>query len=819
MTVIKCLLQKAEAGRVSKKLAKAVAEEIELLKSKSSQGTDVAKELDAANQAFDLITNRINQKARQVSIHSQLVEEGTKRFSKEGVPVEKILKSFSFTDEADGFKYGFLGRTALESVQHYQRIFTGMAVDVLDKLNPTKMGKFRSPQSQLEIQRDLFALLRKQGKRSSDPEIRKISEDIANLTTKGADAFEAAGGNITKRTDYMLGRSVNSDKVIKTDVEEYVRDGLKAFDLDRVSKATGGSISTKAQLEQALRKDYQAIASGGIADLADFAPKGLKSVVNSRNHHRIFHFTDADAMNAWNSKYGNDSLYQSVVNYAENIGKDIGILESYGPKPEAFLRSMLREAAKKDPVATARYKDTAYRQWRYVTGQWDRSLDPTISKIGSTYRAVNVANKLGLTAIDAAVMDAVGLNVVVKKMRGLPVLKSIFENFKTLSSRGLNIEAKEWARLGWLNEAFLNDALVHLRASEAEGGAKLATNLASGVLKYTGLTRLTNTTKGVNVKQLGEVLARQSWEEMPDAFRKWLGANGFTKSDLLRVQQVGLEEVPNWNGIKVASPAKLHELGMKEEAVKLGTLFNRVQEIVSPTASPELRAWFSDFERGGKVRQALAGSMKTFSGYIGSFYNNHLRVLASMPGYGDKLKWTSASAVSLIASGLVAGWMRDLANGKDPAFTEESLYKAVARSNILPVLGDYIAEAGGMMSRGMLSERIGGIAASDIGTALRAGANVVKGEGVKAGRDVQRLLENLIPGKNAWFAGLAIRRTILDQIRMLYDPKAEKNMRRATTRARNKGTPYWWEPGKVAPSKAPSLEGLTNPSKILDSNK
>jgi hypothetical protein len=84
---------------------------------------------------------------------------------------------------------------------------------------------------------------------------------------------------------------------------------------------------------------------------------------------------------------------------------------------------------------------------------------------------------------------------------------------------------------------------------------------------------------------------------------------------------------------------------------------------------------------------------------------------------------------------------------------------------------------------------------------------------------VQRLLENLIPGKNAWFAGLAIRRTILDQIRMLYDPKAEKNMRRATTRARNKGTPYWWEPGKVAPSKAPSLEGLTNPSKILDSNK
>lgn len=806
MSVIRCLMQKAEAGLVSKRTAEKIAVEINDLKTRASAGSDVGKELVAAQEAFDIITHRLEQKARQTSIHADLIKKGAERF-KEGVPVEDVLKSFSFTDEANAYRHGYLGDNALERVNHYQRIFTSMAVDVLDKLNPKKVGVFRDPAKQLEIKKDLFALLRNQGSRSSDPAVREIADSIQKLTTAGGEAFERAGGNISLRKDFMLGRSVNTDKVVGRSMDEYVRDSVKAFDLDLVRNSTDGLINTHADLVRALQQDYKAIVSGGIADLAEFAPKGIKSIVNSRNHHRIFHFKDADSMAEWNAKYGTESLYQNIVDYAERIGKDVGVLETYGPKPEAFIRSMLREAAQKDPVAAAKYKDTVYRHFRHVTGQWDRQLDPTINKWMSTYRSMNVANKLGSTVIDAAVMDAVGLNGVVKSMRGLPVLKSIYENFKTLLTPGLEVDKKEWARLGWLNESFLNDALYHLKASEAEGGHKLASELAQGVMKYTGLTRITNTTKGVNVKHLGETLANTPWEQMHPRFHNWLAANGVDRALVERVRQNGLEDIADW-GVKVLSPSKLYELGQIEDAAKISTLFNRVQEIVSPTSSPELRAWFSDFERGGKMRQLLAASSKTFTGYIGSFYNNHMRVLAALPGYGDKAKFTGATAISLVTSGLVATWMRDIVNGKDPKFDDETIYKAVARANVIPVVGDYLLSSGSRYGTGGLLDQVGGVLASDVSKAGKAVSSFVQGKTTQGAAQTQQLLENLIPGKNAWFAGLGLKRTMLDQLRYLYDPDAEKYYKKKASKANRDGQPFWWAPGQTAPDRAPNLENI-----------
>lgn len=817
MSVIKCLLQKAESGLVSKKTADKIVGEIEDLKKRSAAGSDVGKEIEAAQNAFDIITNRLAQKARQTAIHADLVKRGAERF-REGIPVQDVLKSFSFTDEANAYRHGFLGNAAQERVNHYQRIFTSMAVDVLDKLNPTKMGILRDPEKKLEIYKDLFASLRGTGARSADPEVRSIVDGISKLTTAGGEAFERAGGNITLRKDYMLGRSVIADKVAKTDINEYVRDSMKAFDLDLVRKSTDGIISTPEQLEYALRKDYNAIVSGGISDLSEFAPAGIKSVINSRNHHRIFHFKDAESMAEWSAKYGSDSLYQNVVDYAERIGKDVGVLETYGPKPEAFIRSMLREAAAKDPVAASKYKDAIYRQFRYVTGQWDRQLDPTLNKWLATYRSINVANKLGSTVIDAAVMDAVGLNAVAKNMRGLPVLKNIYENFKTLLTPGLDVDKKEWARLGWLNESFLNDALYHLKASEAEGGHKLAADLAQGVMKYTGLTRITNTTKGVNVKHLGETLANQSWDEYHPRFQRWLEANGVTKDLLNNIREAGTETVEDW-GVKVLSPAKLYEQGKTEEAAKIGVLFNRVQEIVSPTSSPELRAWFSDFERGSKMKQFLAGSSKTFTGYIGSFYNNHLRVLAALPGYGEKAKYTAATATALISSALVANWMRDIANGKDPVFNDEAVYKAISRSNIIPILGDFVLNSGGRYGSGGLMDQVGGVFASDVTTAGKAIGAFASGKTSQGMAQTQRLLENLIPGKNAWFAGLALKRTMLDQLKYLYDPAADKKFKNQASKATRDGQPFWWAPGQLAPTKAPNVENILEPTPVKPTKK
>ncbi len=808
MSVIKCLMQKAESGLISKKSAAAITNEITRLQELQGAGANVTKELAAAQQAFDIIQNRLVQRTRQASIHASLVESGLKRFES-GAPVADVLKSFSFTDEANGYKHGFLGPAAEETVQNYQRIFTGMAADVLDKLDPRRLALFRDPASQLEIQKDLFASLRGQGQRSADAEIRAVSDQIQALTKAGAEAFEKAGGNITQRKDFILGRSPNAQKIIQVSQEEYIKDSLQAFDLDAVREATDGAINTEEDLAKALSFDYQAQASGGLVDIADFAPKGVKSVVNSRNHHRIFHFKDAESYQAWQQKYGEESLYQQVVNYGKMIGKDVGILETYGPKPEAFIRSMLRQAAQIDPVGAANVRDRVTNAMRYVTGQWDRGLNPTVSKWMATGRALGVANKLGSTVIDAAIMDTVGLGAVAKSVRGLPILKSTLETFKTLLSPELQLDRKEWAKLGWYLDGFLQDSLAHLRASEAEGGHRLAQMAATGVMKYTGLTRMTDATKGASVKILGDKLANESWETLPKQFTKWLAANGVDEATYREAQQLGKTAVDRW-GVEVMDPTKLYNAGRKDLAVKMGTLFNRVQELVSPTTSPEVRAWFSGAERGGALQQIGIGSLKMFSGYLGSFWNNHLKTIYNMPGMGDKTKYAGAMTLGLVTTGILSTWVRDIVNGKDPKLDDDTVMKAFARSNVIPLLGDYLFSGGTRFGGGGLGDKLVGPIVGDAWNLGKAASNLVAGKTKAAGADTQRFLESLIPGKNAWFAGLALKRTMLDQARHLYDPEADKYFRSKVKRDAREGTTYWWEPGQTAPKRAPDIGAIVD---------
>ena len=105
-------------------------------------------------------------------------------------------------------------------------------------------------------------------------------------------------------------------------------------------------------------------------------------------------------------------------------------------------------------------------------------------------------------------------------------------------------------------------------------------------------------------------------------------------------------------------------------------------------------------------------------------------------------------------------------------------------------------------------DQVGGVFMSDVSKAGKAASKFLNGKPVQGAAETQRLLENLIPGKNAWFAGLALRRTILDQLRYLYDPEAEKYYRKKAASADREGQPFWWAPGQAAPTRAPNLSNV-----------
>lgn len=803
--VIDCLLKKASDGLVSKKTAQKIASLIDDYKTQMADGADVGNELIAAQRAFDVIENRLAQKVKQQEIHMDLVAQGLERFkSKAGI--SNVLHSFSYPDEATAYRYGYLGQNASENILANQRIFKGMAVDVLDNLHPMTVAKRGGDAYKKSIMEDLYAASRGVGQRSGDPIVRQTVDGMMELTTRGGQAFERAGGNITLRKDYFLGRNVNTDKIIKAGKEKFVRDSVNAYDLDRVREATGGIIRTVDDLRGAAEKDFDAIVSGGISDLAEYAPPGMKSVVNSRNHHRIFSFKDADADMLWHKNYGNEDLFRRVVDYANTIGKDVGVLQTYGPKPEAFIRAMLREAATIDPVKAARLKDRTYRHFRGVTGQWDKSLDPTIAKWMTNYRATQNFSLLGMTNIDALTSD-MALGATARQLRGMPGLKGYLRTMKRLGSTGLKADEREWARLGWYTDGFIDDSLGLIVSAETDGASHTLDYLARKNMQISGLTRTTNVTKGESVRMLAELLTDDKYINSNKNFKEWLSINGIddTMRDLIR--KYGREKVQGWK-LDVASPMKLYEAGYEKEAAKLGTIFNSMSEMVSPTTSARLRGYWAERERGSKLAQLAVGSMKGFTGYTSAFWERNLKPALYQRGALNKAKWMSGYSVPLVLAGIVRTLIGDMLMGKDPKLDNSTVLRGLARSNILLMLGDPLLS--GNPHDKTLFDRSLGVLAGHAGIGASAIKNAVYGDWVGAGKRSQEFLERFVPGRNLWYAGLIESRWAFDQLNRLYDPDAQKKFNRRAKGSDTKGAPYWWRPGELTPDRLPNIDNITD---------
>lgn len=811
MSIIDCLTAALTSEGKSSSFKKTVSEmkdELEAHKaSMPSEGYGLTEELKAAEAIYNARMAKHSQSLKQTAMHVDVVEKSLSRF-KEGLdnPVDAV-RSLLTTSEGDIFKHGGFGLSAQDAIRSNQRIFTGLATDVLDKLNPKKLGYLKDPSKQLDIKRDLYAALRGQGARSDDPTITSIVDSIANVIKHGEESFVKAGGNSLGQKSSMLGRSFSLDKVAKFKRDEYIQDGLKAFDLDMARQATGGVIKNAEDMAIALGKDYDSILSGGINNLSDMAPDGMKNVMSSQNHKRIFVFADGDADTLWHAKYGEDSLYSRVVDYANTVGKEIGLLQTLGPKPDALIRTMMKEAARLNPEKAREFKDVVNREFRYVTGQWDRGLNPTVAKWMATHRASQAANKLGFTAVDAVIGDMVALNSIASNMRGIPALKSIVDDLIMLAKPGVKKNYKALAEMGLHAEAFIDDTQALLKGMETEGAHKFFSSAARGVMKWTGNTRATNVSRTVKVKQISNMLAElKGFEDNPE-FGAWLQGIGLTKETLAIAQQFGVEKHPTFD-IDMISPVKLYEAGYEKEAAEIGAVFGRAVEVFSPVSSDRFRAFTSSAERGGKAIQIAVGSAKGFTGYVSSFFVNHMAAMWYAPGSKlSKAKLYASASVAMVLAGVTQQLVRDVLLGKDPELNSATIWKGIQRSGMLSVAGDMIANGGGGIGDPtQLARLLGGTLVGNADLAIAAGAAAIHGDTKKALRHGQKLVDQYVPGKNAWFAAAAYNRLIQDQIKFLYDPNAAKNFKNRAKKAERQGQAMWWKPGEVLPSRAPDMD-------------
>lgn len=101
---------------------------------------------------------------------------------------------------------------------------------------------------------------------------------------------------------------------------------------------------------------------------------------------------------------------------------------------------------------------------------------------------------------------------------------------------------------------------------------------------------------------------------------------------------------------------------------------------------------------------------------------------------------------------------------------------------------------------------------TDIVRAIKTALPKVKADGTvragKSGKAAMQLVRRNTPVFSSnWYLRLGFDRIVMDSLDEWANPDVERDRDRGARRREKRGQEAWWEPGELAPTRAPALDG------------
>ena len=185
--------------------------------------------------------------------------------------------------------------------------------------------------------------------------LNKAGSDVGNLSdfiasqTHDAEKLEQTDPSWTKRRQIRrelvnkFGYKEAQEKIFDIAYERWKNYILPRLDEDRTFDQNGVT-----DREKYLRATWDNLRTGNhYSETNDFNGKlsfarpGNKA--NKISAHRKLHFKDGTAWYEYNKKYGSGSVQTSILHTLRSAGKNIGLLETFGPNPKAMFENVLKK--------------------------------------------------------------------------------------------------------------------------------------------------------------------------------------------------------------------------------------------------------------------------------------------------------------------------------------------------------------------------------------------------------------------------------------------------------------------------------------------
>jgi hypothetical protein len=326
---------------------------------------------------------------------------------------------------------------------------------------------------------------------------------------------------------------------------------------------------------------------------------------------------------------------------------------------------------------------------------------------------------------------------------------------------------------------------------------------------------------GVTPDQVRAGMADQAKRDLIEAATERV----LTPDEMLIFKGLAPPKTPTPEG-RTSIPSDPPELKIARHMRDLAERYHEmiIQETVRavPEATVRARAtMIGDAQPGTFVGEAMrsASMFKSFGVtvaqlHIGQVIREH--AAGWKPGSAG---FAAALAIGLPIGGALAIQLKAIRDGRDPDSTASADFwmRAMAQGGGWGIFGDFVLAD---------TNRMGGAWGSTVAGPLVGRAeniwNLTAGnvrqlatdKNTNFGREATKFVGENMPFVNLPYTKLAWQRLFIDRLQMSIDPQAHRAFRRQEDLARQKGSGFYWGPGKSAPDRAPTFGRMFTPPPV-----
>tara|TARA_R110000803_G_scaffold101956_2_gene169975 strand:- start:392 stop:2953 length:2562 start_codon:yes stop_codon:yes gene_type:complete len=831
-----CLIDNTVMTETEKQDALKIFDQYEIM-----YGSDIGKVVDSTFNAIEYQsylrrkTNLLNAKvAMERWLDVEKFADGTDR------PIDAIISLIS--PDNQGFMRGF-------NMEYFRDAYRakGFAkiAELISKFG--KKGLFGARgdgalglKGNKESWTDILTELFEEGD-TGNPKAKAFAESIAAVFEDQRLLINKYGGNIPKldttingkRIKYNLPQSHDMLKVRSVDFDTWRTDITNGLDRETMLNYKTNQPYTDLEFELLLKDAFEAIKSHGLSKVDPSAAlSGRKSSGGGLDpSHRVFQFKDSASWMAYQKKYGEGDVFNTILNQIDHNAALIAELKVLGPNSQRtldFLLAKVKKLAANDPKANydvlnaasgkiKNFLDVYHNKGNQIHNRfWAESM--------SAVRNMFSAIMLGRAAITATFGDLNTQRATAQDM-GMSQSATFMRTLKNLAKAYKGKERNiELSKMGVIMDNSINLALAQARYAGEVSGPVWSQMIPDVVLRLTGLSPITQAARnsfsyefmGFFAKFLGK-----NYDELPVDFKRLLERYNLSKdwSTLTKIKPYDFEgtKMLSWREIDNANitgvdleDLSTRYLNMMQNLTDDAVIVSSLREKAITGGSTPRGSWWGEIVKSSLVFKHFA---------ITLMVNHIYRIMkdasikqdffgARVPkGVARAILFTEFVGFATLMGG-VATQIKEISKGKDPLdmTTSEFWFKAFTAGGGLGIVGDMFTS-----SIEGYTQAIGGPAANLMAdtTKLTVGNlyELSQGEDTNFVNELTKYFKKYTPGQSMWWASLVIHRMLMEQGAIMADPKMKSKLRKERRRQESRNDQkYWWRPGDAVPRRKPNLE-------------